>query len=158
MWGRPELSCWEHTEMGFCGLGACAGKNNFSSQLLAPLWFDTCPTLWQNLQTGCSHNMCKAKTSARKPEAEKSGQYVGGPTEASEYSLKEDGSSEEPPGQQAMYKHCLKPKVLIPWAETFHIVQNYHILSHTLTHTLGQTGADIEACLHIVCMFIITLS
>lgn len=71
------------------------------SQQLAPLRSDTCPTLWQSLQTGCSLDMCTAEASAREPGAEKPAQQPERPVEATEYPLEEDRSSLEPPGQEA---------------------------------------------------------
>ena len=57
------------------------------SQQLAPLWFDTCPALWQNLQSGWSPDMCTVQASAREPGAEKPKQQPERPVEATEYPL-----------------------------------------------------------------------
>lgn len=68
--------------------------------------------------------MCMAEDRAREPGVEKPAQQAERPAEAPEYPLERDRSSLKSPGQEALeYMRRLQPIVLIPLANTFHIVE-----------------------------------
>lgn len=152
MWGRPAHFGWEDTQRGdlWFQRPRLERKTVGASQLLATLRFDTCPVMWQNLQTGCSLHKLTVHNSARGHGAEQPEQQSQRPMEATENHLEEDCTSLEPAGQATLEnKPFLRPKALILWVKLLCIVEmTTESYSHVRTNSSWHQGMSAQR-LHI---------
>lgn len=139
-----------HSEKGFVVSKAESGKKNWASQLLATLRFDTCPVMWQNLQTGYSLHKLTVHDSARGPGAKQPKQQSERLMEATGDHLEEDCTSLEPAGQATLEKRPFpRPKALIPWVKLLCIVEmTTESYSHVRTNSSWHQGMSAQR-LHI---------